>query len=516
VVRRVVLATSSGKEVEPGCRKWTNSQKSAGEADMRGSLKLLLVGLVIAGATPTAVSVAPPPNTQAKGPAKTPGKFELVGHSPLRSRGMNAAIAVKGKYAYIGSRTDGLHPNAGVLVVDISNPKSPEIVHEIGPPNEGNIGETSRELRIWPEKNLLIVMNLGSNCSPLIHNCSPTNVTVDDNFRFYDIGGKNARAPKLVAEYLPTRNPHEMFLWDDPNDRGRALMFSSTPSSGGTQLLVTDISGARRGKFKELGTWTTVIPDEEADTRLHSISISTDGKRGYLSYLGGGFFIIDTSQFALGKKDPKVRLVTPIGNRVHWGNPGVHSAVKLFNKPWVLTTDEVYGNIPVLLADHGCPWGWVRFVNVRNPKKPKVVSHYKLRANEKSFCDDSQSNPPDRHHASSWSAHNPTLTEKIAFVSWHSGGLQAISLKNPGRPRQLARFRPEPLSFVTMEDPALSSGRDKVVVWSYPIIKDGLIYVVDVRNGLYILRYKGPGQRHVKGIDFIEGNSNLKDARRLD
>ena len=79
----------------------------------------------------------------------------------------------------------------------------------------------------------------------------------------------------------------------------------------------------------------------------------------------------------------------------------------------------------------------------------------------------------------------------------------------------MAKFRPEPLPVVTTEDPALSSGRDKVVVWSFPIIKDGIVWVVDIRNGLYGLRYKGPGARHVKSVDFIEGNSNLGDHRRF-
>jgi hypothetical protein len=40
--------------------------------------------------------------------------------------------------------------------------------------------------------------------------------------------------------------------------------------------------------------------------------------------------------------------------------------------------------------------------------------------------------------------------------------------------------------------------------------------VVDIRNGLYILRYRGPGQKQVKDIDFYEGNSNLGDAVGLD
>ncbi len=52
-------------------------------------------------------------------------------------------------------------------------------------------------------------------------------------------------------------------------------------------------------------------------------------------------------------------------------------------------------------------------------------------------------------------------------------------------------------------------------MWSYPIIRDGLIYVIDIRNGLYILRYTGPHWQEVAGSRALEGNSNLGDAVRL-
>ena len=52
-------------------------------------------------------------------------------------------------------------------------------------------------------------------------------------------------------------------------------------------------------------------------------------------------------------------------------------------------------------------------------------------------------------------------------------------------------------------------------MWSFPIIRDGLIFVVDVRNGLYILRYHGFQHGVVDEIHFLEGNSNLGDATRL-
>ena len=52
-------------------------------------------------------------------------------------------------------------------------------------------------------------------------------------------------------------------------------------------------------------------------------------------------------------------------------------------------------------------------------------------------------------------------------------------------------------------------------MWSYPIIKKGLIYVIDIRNGLYILRYTGPKAEEVEDIEFLEGNSNRGDGARL-
>ena len=53
-------------------------------------------------------------------------------------------------------------------------------------------------------------------------------------------------------------------------------------------------------------------------------------------------------------------------------------------------------------------------------------------------------------------------------------------------------------------------------MWSYPIIKNGLIYVIDLRNGLYVLRYRGPFAGEVNAIGFLEGNSNQGDALCFD
>ena len=92
-----------------------------------------------------------------------------------------------------------------------------------------------------------------------------------------------------------------------------------------------------------------------------------------------------------------------------------------------------------------------------------------------------------------------------------------MSLENPAAPAQVGAFYPAPLASVATEDPRLTSGMDKIAMWSYPIVSNGLIYVVDIRNGLYVLRYTGPlAAEEVAGISFLEGNSNLGDAARLE
>ncbi|CAA9279099.1 MAG: hypothetical protein AVDCRST_MAG57-3616 [uncultured Blastococcus sp.] len=457
--------------------------------------------------------------------------FELVGHDPLLGRGMNAALAVHGDHAYVGSRTDGQpqHESPGILVVDVSDPAAPEVVHEIGRPDAAEIGETSRELRIWPEQDLLMVLNFG--CSSAIHACASGEAR-SSRVTFFDIAGEKAAAPELVATYEPTRTPHEFYLWVDPAAPAeRAMIFQTTPTSSKTQpnMIVTDISNVRDAMIPEAERFpeTKWFADfdagelengEEQDRRLHSMGISNDGKRAYLSFLGSGFLVLDTSEVVTGAPEPSIQLITPPENRVVWTNPGAHSSVKIPGKDAIFVTDEVYGDAldPITGQDHGCPWGWVRTIDISNPAAPAIMAEYKQEENDPAYCESGAGADPANTTFTSYSAHNPTLTPDLALLSWHSAGLEAVDISDPAKPVRAGTFKPEPLPSVTTEDPALSAGQDKVVMWSYPIIKDGLVYVVDLRNGLYILKYTGEHADQVATTSFLEGNSNLGDALRYE
>ena len=506
---------------------------------------------------------------------------QLIGHDPLYSRGMNAALAIYDHYVYIGNRTDSsatcvgatglpsgdtcLHPHPGILIVDVKDPAHPADVGEIGPPHAGNVGITTRELRVWPDQKLLIVMNF--RCSLALHACkSGTDEEFPFDISFFDLS--DPVNPKFLSAYVPTSKagrkvkPHEMFLWVDPKKAKRALLYLSTPTISTDpsvpNLVVADISRvAAGGSAIEVaeGNWNDLYPGAnspnypmvvgskdkcgpyDCNLFVHSVSVSVDGARAFLSMEAGQFLILDTHTVADATQPHGVLslnddLLTLPANRPLWEQtpadaraipdpcshacPNGHSAVKVPGRNLVLTTDEVYGTYTSDNA--GCPWGWQHLIDISDAAHPKIVSEFKAPFDEKTFCTDPM-NDARTNAYTSFSSHNPTVLPNLAIVAWHSAGLLIIDISDPVHPARAGWFSPFWLASVSTQDPALGRGSDaagKVIMWSYPIVKEGLIYVVDVRNGLYVLRYTGPHADEVNAVKFLEGNSNLGDAARLD
>jgi hypothetical protein len=532
--------------------------------------------------------------------ATTPGtanNVQLVGQNPLFGRGMNAAAANYKHYLYVGNRTDGSsrcgfgdprrangldtcsHPHPGILIIDIKNPANPTVVGEIPAPlNPAGqpVGITSREVRVWPEKKLLMTMNF--RCSSLLHACPPTNNTTSPfDVKFFSL--KDPIHPKFLSHYVPTSNagvqvePHEMFLWADPNNEDRALVFFSTPNifaDAVPNLLIVDISQVPSGgSVTEVaeGNWNNRYPGTndpltypfdnnsvdgcgpyDCNLFVHSMSVKPDGALTYLALEAGHFLVLDTSQVAAGVPNPQLVLLTDPANRPVWlqdpldpaaipgefpggcasqravlgilssqNCPNSHSAVKVPGRNLALTTDEVYGTLTFF--NQGCRWGWARLIDISDSSRPVITGEYSIDEDNPLFCgtalDDSVT-----EFTRSYSSHNPTLTKHLAIIDWHSGGLQIIDTSDPTNPVQAGFYVPDPPASVANEDPGLSQGtasrNNKTVFWSYPIIKDGLIYVIDIRNGLFVFQYTGPHAREVGEIGFLEGNSNLGDAVDLD
>jgi len=477
-----------------------------------------ILGLLLVGGSVSAFAFSTTPTYN----------FTLVGHNALYDRGMNAAGAIYDHWMFVGNRTDGTpgHTHPGTLILDIANPANPTVVGELPYPTLATMGYSSREMRVWTQQKVLMIMYIP--CDATIHRCTipgdagTPKTTNQTRIDFWDLSEDPAN-PKLLATYTPSVIPHEMFLWADPKQPAtRALLFWTSPnqSAAGKSLVVTDISHWRKGQFPEIADFDiasqyTADESNNYDVRLHSISVSPDGTRMYLAHLGGGFLVTDTSDFANNVPHPKVRLITPIANRVYWDNQGAHSSVKVPSKPYALTTEEIYGNGLVLqpifgFATSGCPWGWVRMIDIHDAVHPKLVQEYKIPQNTCTGVDQQTTS------FNSFASHNPTLLPDVGFVAWHSGGLQALDLSNPAHVVPAGVYSATPEAMVTTEDPVLTSGDFKTAMWSYPIIRNGLIYVVDIRNGVFVLKYNGTHADEVAGIAFLEGNSNLGDAGRLE
>jgi hypothetical protein len=478
----------------------------------------LVILLMVLVAAPFA-----PPSALAGSP-RTSLNFELVGHDPLFNRGMNSATAIYRNFLYVGNRSDGSagRPHPGILVLDIAKPADPRVVGEIGPPDAGNVGESSREMRVWPQRRLLIVQNVG--CSKFLHDCNPVG-PVTPTFKFFDVTGRNAAQPKLISTYVPAHVPHEFSLWLDPKRPGRALLYyshsSPTTDPGEGNVNVIDISGARRGVFRELASWNGNGDWSDADRAardifVHTMDLSPDGKRTYLAHWGGGLVVLDTSDLADNLANPEIRRLTSPEDAPIWANVSAHAVDKVFGRPLVLVGDEVYGTYsqgvaPFFVKEkQGCPWGWVHAIDVSDDARPVITGEYKIDENTEAFCESAAGQEP----RSTFSAHNMLAVRKVAVVTWYSGGVQAIDLADPTSLKTGGFFVPDPLPSVATEDPATSAGIHKVVMWTFPIVRRGLLYVADVRNGVYVLRYTGPHAKEIRRLRFLEPNSNAAPAMR--
>jgi len=496
--------------------------------------------------------------------------FALVGHASLVNppgsrlsgegvpRGMNAPLAIAKTCAYVGSR-NGLQDT---LIVDITNPRLLVVAGFV----PGVPLSSSREMRAFGDLNLLVIGNFRLRKGEATYE-NPTGAdgTVN-NFRIYNIADCTRPVLRATIDLGPNVY-HEFYLWVDPKDRTRTLLYATFNDNNSGQnlpdLRVLDITNAQNGTApSQIATFTLdpavpadvrVNPNDPAqkfgddqfpfkatdftgsidprflfagrfgpqpvtqwNNRLHSLSVNPEGTRVFMANLGAGFFLLDSSNLADPAKaktctrDTVTRDATSNQDtnlclrkldpdpyaRVTWHPPQAsvtHTAVQIPGRPYVLVGDERNGTTT-------CPWSYYRIIDIRNELRPVIISEMKLPENKPQAC--RRGGPGDPKNKREFSAHNATPFKDVAFVTWYSGGLRAWEYADPHRPREVGVFVPQPLPkvSVTWRD------SDDVWAWSYPIVRNGLIYFVDMRNGLYIVKYIGPHQDEVPAQGVYAGN----------
>lgn len=383
--------------------------------------------------------------------------FVEVGHDSFAGRGWNAGLALDYPCAYVANRRHH------IVIEDVSDPAHPVFVDGLPLPYFSE----PVEVRTVPDRDLLVVLNFAPNPSVLT----------------YDT--QDCRRPQPIGALGLGAVGHEFFLWRDPADPARLLMFVAMFQTSGPDLMVVDLTDAARPRLA--GTWSS--EDEGVPGRLHSLSLSPDGRRAYLALSGNGLVVADTTDFAQNTPGAELRPVRD-SNGSFTAAPALaaHSAIPLADPRYVLVTQEVYE----------CPFAGLFISDISDEAHPQIVGRFALPENDPA-CD------PLPQSDAVFTAHNPLAVGDLVLVTWYGGGLQALEVKDPSRPRRLGLFVPRG------DGAAAESyvGTYPVQMWSYPILRQGLIYVSDIQSGLYILRYTGPGADLLEQVPMAEGNASV-------
>jgi hypothetical protein len=464
---------------------------------LRLGLAAALTGL-LTGGLPAGAAGGPQVTVGSPSIPGTIKNFQVVGHTDLGNRGMNSPIAVAGTCAYLGDRSYAASPRkgGGIAVLDISDPTAPRQVNLIPPRPDA----TQRELRADLGLGLLVV----EDYSPYIGSAlSGGDGYSGNDLQIYDIS-KDCTKPRLLSTYdFGARAPHEFFLWKDPKHPGRVLAYV-THAFYAPDLTVIDLTDPTAPKLvsafmmpTEVASGTgDVVGTQNPASYIHSIAVSDDGTRAYIGNWDYGTFVADTS----GLADPAgVPVITPLSPTPLDYGANVHGNVPIPGRKYGVMVQEEYA-----AAGRSCPFGWLRMADITDPTSLKLAGEYKLPEND---CAKAKA------ANGTFTAHNQTNFPSLTLLTWYSGGLRAVDTTDPNRPIEAGVFVPKATKDAPVErDTRLfftgdANPRRTGAMWSYPVVQNGLIYVVDIDLGLYILRYTGPHAAEVNKAAFVEGNS---------
>jgi hypothetical protein len=396
--------------------------------------------------SPTPMLVPTPRPEQLVAQPGTAWNLELVGHDALGSVGWHGGLALEGHCAYVGS-----YDRAAVAIVDISDPAHPTQLGQI----DLAPGLKPVEVRVMPGLDLLVVADVAGNRKLLTFDVS------------------DCSQPVPLGSLTATQPAHEFYLWSDGS---RVLAYLGTFANVPPNLIVVDLTDPTQPR--EVATWKA--GDEGVPGILHSLSVSPDGSTAYLAMWKGGFVVagIDLPQVAVKRG--------PDGGFAPAQVPSVHSAVPLQDPQFVLLASEVFS----------CPFAGLSIADISDPSHPTIISQFTLPENR---CTNL---PPG---GALFTPHNPLVAGDLGFVSWYGAGVQAVDLSDPRAPRRVGQFVP------TGEGAAPRGLMDTypVQMLSYPILRDGLLYVVDSQSGLYVLRYTGPGAERLVQLGWVESNRSV-------
>jgi hypothetical protein len=372
--------------------------------------------------------------------------LSVVGRLP-RSRFNTEEVWVhpNGKYAYLGSGGGG----DVMYAIDISDPSRPRVTDSI-------VANTRRvnDVMTTPDGKFLVFTREGA---------------MDRKNGIVIASLEDPAHPKPISEFTEgvTAGVHSAFIYKDPKYGTHVFL----TNDGTGALHIVNIDDPYHPK--EVAQWRTENRPDEGRS-LHDIDVQNGLL--YASYWNDGLVILDVGNGMKGGSPSNPQFVSQFKYDLEalyrdvaaTGGPGyirgTHTAWRY--KDYVIIADEVFPASGVKGAKDesaGRAYGRLQVVDVSELTKPKSVAWYE----------------PEYG-----GVHNVWVAGDTLYLGAYNGGFHAFDISG----ELLGDLRAQGREIANL----LTADRDgtmpnAAMTWGV-VVKDGLAYVNDMRNGLWIVR----------------------------
>jgi hypothetical protein len=432
------------------------------------------VAAAAVGALPS-LAAAPPAHAGAGGgrrPGETAHNTRIVSYSDVDGRGGAFKLAILERagrwYLYAGHLW-----HRGWSILDVTDPEEPEYVRFIpGPDNTWTI-----QMDVNAGKMITALERM-----PASWGGDPTR-PFDEGVLIWDIETDPTNPTRLGHFRTGGTGTHRNFY---PGGRYVHLA-AGMPGYQGNIYVIIDILDPSRPV--EAGRWWVPGQHTAGGEQLSEPGVSLHGPphvvgdRAFLSYGGAGMIILDIQDVARPQLVGRLDFSPPF-----LSNIGVHSVLPLPARQLAAVCSEAIGE------DCGEPLNHTSLVDISDPSQPVLRSVFPVPvppegAGFSDFCqrEGGRFGPHNfnQHHHSPHTDHS----DRLIYQTYFSAGLRIYDIENPRLPQEVGYFiPPDP----TQRFGPVPSG---TIVQSEDVLVDrrGFIYLSNKQQGIWILRYTGPG-----------------------
>ena len=332
-----------------------------------------------------------------------------------------------------GTKAYLAHWDAGLILLDISNPANPQLVSVALDPVNGSLDGEVNSHSVWPNADGTIVVEGEEDFSVFEGESPPTNLTMDSA----QVAG-------------------------DPTIPGTAI---STSGGDFFEANQTELTGTVNSFTVSVDGGPTFDAIELATAPGSPTFASTGPQSGELVFIGRGCPgdpILNQTAFDAGD----IAIVR-------------RGACFFENKE---NTAASLGASAVVIANNqqNSAWSGLRIWDYSDPANPVLASTFDT------VCSANPSDPSCDPRGT-YSSHNVIVEDNKAYISWYSDGVLIIDVGDPYNPVEIGRYHRAGADFEA------ENGGIQDVWGIYKVENSPWIYASDRNGGLYVLKEYGSG-----------------------